>query len=47
MGTSGGWRVRLELCGECHTLAELEDAINSLPATLEETYERALLVIDN
>lgn len=32
---------------ECHTLAELEDAINSLPATLEETYERALLVIDN
>ncbi|KAJ9658151.1 hypothetical protein H2198_003856 [Neophaeococcomyces mojaviensis] len=31
---------------QCHTLAELEDVLNCLSATLEETYERALAVID-
>jgi hypothetical protein len=31
---------------ECHTALELDEALKSLPATLEETYERSLLAIE-
>jgi hypothetical protein len=31
---------------ECHTEAELEKALKCLPATLEETYERALVAVE-
>ena len=49
-GANGNFRwvaCQLEALRECHTLAELEDAISCLPATLEETYERALSVIED
>ena len=48
-GTKGNFRwvsCQIEALKDCHTLAELEDALRSLPATLEDTYERALSLID-
>lgn len=48
-GTKGNFRwvaCQIEALKDCHTLAELEDALCCLPATLEETYERALSLID-
>lgn len=48
-GTKGNFRwvsCQIEALKDCHTLAELEDALCSLPATLEETYERALSLVD-
>ena len=47
-GTKGNFRwvaCQIEALKDCHTLAELEDALCCLPATLEETYERALSLI--
>ena len=48
-GTKGNFRwvaCQIEALKDCHTVAELEDALCCLPATLEETYERALSLID-
>ncbi|KAL9131147.1 MAG: hypothetical protein Q9217_000848 [Psora testacea] len=48
-GAKGNFRwvaCQIETLKDCHTLAELEDALCCLPATLEETYERALSLID-
>ena len=48
-GAKGNFRwvaCQIEGLKDCHTLAELEDALCCLPATLEETYERALSLID-
>lgn len=48
-GTKGNFRwvaCQIEALKDCHTLAELEDALCCLPATLEDTYERALSLID-
>ncbi|EXJ72628.1 uncharacterized protein A1O5_03774 [Cladophialophora psammophila CBS 110553] len=49
-GANGNFRwvaCQIGALRECHTLAELEDALNSLPATLEETYECALSAISD
>lgn len=49
-GANGNFRwvaCQIGALRECHTIAELEDAINCLPATLEETYERALSAVDD
>lgn len=49
-GTKGNFRwvaCQIEALKDCHTLAELEDALRCLPVTLEETYERALSLIDD
>ena len=48
-GAKGNFRwvaCQIEALKDCQTLAELEDALCCLPATLEETYERALFLID-
>ena len=48
-GAKGNFRwvaCQIEALKDCHTLAELEDALKTLPATLEDTYERALSIID-
>ena len=48
-GAKGNFRwasCQIQALKDCHTVAELEDAICCLPATLEETYERALSIID-
>ncbi|KAM6516934.1 hypothetical protein FSOLCH5_007883 [Fusarium solani] len=37
---------QLQALEECHTALELDEALKSLPATLEETYERSLLAIE-
>ncbi|KAI8664541.1 NACHT domain-containing protein [Fusarium keratoplasticum] len=37
---------QLQALEECHTAMELDEALEPLPATLEETYERSLLAIE-
>ncbi|KAH7006849.1 hypothetical protein EDB80DRAFT_578291, partial [Ilyonectria destructans] len=37
---------QLQALQECHTAQELDEALASLPATLEETYERSLLAVE-
>ncbi|KAI8716908.1 NACHT domain-containing protein [Fusarium sp. LHS14.1] len=37
---------QLQALEDCHTAQELDEALESLPATLEETYERSLLAIE-
>ncbi|RSL58813.1 hypothetical protein CEP54_007574 [Fusarium duplospermum] len=37
---------QLQALEECHTAQELDEALESLPTTLEETYERSLLAIE-
>ncbi|RSL89352.1 hypothetical protein BHE90_001645 [Fusarium euwallaceae] len=37
---------QLQALEECHTAQELDEALDSLPATLEETYARSLLAIE-
>lgn len=47
-GANGNFRwvaCQIGALQECHTLAELEEALSCLPPTLEDTYERALLAI--